>query len=107
MPLSLLLQLSFPRGVFSDTTRLESTSIVLTYGLDLFCSLVRPAAVCSTGSFRTTLHHGLDVPVVQAFDAVGPSFNHALVVAVLIAVISLVIFTRKIAIEKDLASQWK
>lgn len=73
-------------GFISSPTNLESTSLLFSYGLDLFFAPVQTA---------------------KAYDVLSPGFNYKLLYASVTLVISMVIFTSYWAKSKTLQDRWK
>ncbi len=84
--LSYYLQVSSVHAFASGQTSLESTSLVLGYGLDLFFSPVRPA---------------------KAYDILGDGFNHFVLYATIAIVVVGMIFTEILKRRKVLHDRWK
>jgi len=74
------------RYILSTPTLLESTSFVVTFGLDVFCSLVTPS---------------------QQFDMLSDDFNKAMLLVTLIALSFGVAFTGPMLKSKKLDALWK
>ena len=74
------------QGIVSSNTKLESTSMVLAYGVDLFFARVTPS---------------------NAFDRLPDSFNTIALFSLLIGLSIAVIVLRRLLKEKDLMTQWK
>ena len=75
-----------PRGIVAAPTYLESTSLVLMTGLDLFCTRVAPA---------------------REFDRLGEDFNYPALVVSIVAMAAATIASGWYATRKDLARAWK
>lgn len=71
--------------VLTEPTGLESTSLVLALGLDLFGCRVAPS---------------------KTYDMLDPNFNYALLVLVLLAMSVAVYISVKMAASKRLKDQW-
>eukprot|EP00929_Paragymnodinium_shiwhaense_P012930 TRINITY_DN120803_c0_g1_i1.p1 TRINITY_DN120803_c0_g1~~TRINITY_DN120803_c0_g1_i1.p1 ORF type:complete len:1003 (+),score=312.29 TRINITY_DN120803_c0_g1_i1:119-3127(+) len=74
------------KGVVSSPTALESTSLVFSYGLDIFFTPVQTA---------------------KAYDVLSPGFNYKLLYLSVIAVISAHLITSYLASVKALKDRWK
>jgi len=74
------------RSIVSSPVLLESTSLVCSYGLDLFCIRLNPS---------------------QTFDLLNEDFNSPFLIATVTLVIAAIFFTRRMAKAKELASAWK
>lgn len=74
------------RGVVSSHALLESTSLVCAYGLDLFCTRINPS---------------------QTFDLLNEDFNSPFLIATVTAVFIAIMWTRRMAKAKELATAWK
>lgn len=73
------------RGILCEAERLESSSIVFAYGIDMLYKVVQPAS---------------------AFDAVGNDFNQPLVMTILGGTVILVWFARRKAIQAEQQLSW-
>merc|ERR1719223_971199 len=73
-------------GIASSPTSLESTSLVFSYGLDLFFTPVQTA---------------------KAYDVLAPGFNYKFLYASVLVVLTLAIVTTYIAQYKALQDRWK
>ena len=71
--------------VFTEPTGLESTSLVLALGLDLFGTRVAPS---------------------KTYDMLDPNFNYALLLLVLGAMTAAVLVAGRLASNKRLKDQW-
>lgn len=71
--------------MLTEPTGLESTSLVLALGLDLFGSRVAPS---------------------KTYDMLDPNFNYALLVLVLVAMSAAVVVSSIVAGSKRLKDQW-
>jgi hypothetical protein len=74
------------RGIFAAPSGLESTSLMLAYGLDLFFTRLTPSGT---------------------FDILKDEFDHLLISAVLLALIAASVITKKLAKRRDLQNAWK
>ena len=73
------------QGIVSSNTKLESTSMVLAYGVDLFFARVTPS---------------------NAFDRLPDSFNTIALCSLLVGLSIAVTVLRRLLKEKDLMTQW-
>ncbi len=74
------------RGVAVEPTRLESTCLILTYGVDLFYTRISPA---------------------NGFDSLEADFNYALLVAMLLALGAGSVVMAYLSKQSALAQNWK
>jgi len=74
------------RGIASFPTRLESTSLVFAYGVDLFFTRTSPS---------------------QSFDVLGESFNRPLLVLTVVSLTAATMVAREFSSRKDLARKWR
>ncbi|KAL2911674.1 hypothetical protein HK105_208882 [Polyrhizophydium stewartii] len=72
--------------IISAPTNLESTSLVASYGLDLFCSRRVPS---------------------QSFDVLSPDFNYLGLIATLVGLVVGILVAKHFADRKRLADQWR
>ena len=82
---SLTNQVIATRGIVSSPTKLESSSLVFSYGLDCFFAVVQPS---------------------NAFDTLPPGFNYPTMYVSVIGVFAALIFTTKMAARKELKERW-
>jgi hypothetical protein len=82
---SLTNQVVATRGIVSSPTKLESSSLVFSYGLDCFFAVVQPS---------------------NAFDTLPPGFNYPTMYVSVIGVFAALIFTTKMAARKELKERW-
>lgn len=74
------------RGIHTSPTGLESTSLVLCYGLDIFHTRVQPS---------------------KMFDVLKEDFEHWLIASVVLSMLVASFITQKLASRKALNRQWK
>merc|ERR1711967_12358 len=75
-----------PRAIVAAPTMLESTSLVLTYGLDLFLTRVAPA---------------------REFDRLNEDFNYLALVGAILALTAATVASGWISEKRDLSKAWK
>merc|ERR1711904_212990 len=73
-------------GIASSPTSLESTSLVFSYGLDLFFTPVQTA---------------------KAYDVLAPNFNYTLLFCSIIVVVAALLVTCFLSRRMTLADRWK
>ena len=73
-------------NIVTAPTGLESTSVVLVYGLDLYCSRVNPS---------------------KGFDLLKDDFDHYVIASVLVGLTAAAYVTRKLSQRKMTYSAWK
>lgn len=74
------------RGIVSASTGLESTSVVVVYGLDIYCTRVMPS---------------------KGFDVLKEDFDHLVIASVLVGLTAAAYITRRLSQRKMLMSAWK
>lgn len=74
------------KSITSSHALLESTSLVCTHGIDLFCGRLTPS---------------------QTFDLLNEDFNSPFLIATVTAVFAAIVFTRRLARAKELKAAWK
>ena len=74
------------QGIITAPTGLESTSVVLVYGLDLYCAMVNPS---------------------KGFDLLKDDFDYLVIASVLVGLTAAAYITRKMSQNKALKSAWK
>ena len=74
------------RGIVSAPTGLESTSVVVVYGLDIYCTHVTPS---------------------KGFDVLKEDFDHYVIASVLVGLTAAAYITRRLSQRKMLMSAWK
>ena len=72
-------------GMIAGASNLESTSLILAYGLDVFFNHIRPS---------------------QSFDVLSTDFNYSLLVIILVVLFFIVYILRKMAKTKVLKAPW-
>merc|ERR1712038_827373 len=73
-------------NIITSPTGLESTSVVLAYGLDLYCTRVTPS---------------------KGFDLLKDDFDHFVIASVLVALTTAAYVTRKLSQRKMMKSAWR
>ena len=73
-------------NIIAAPTGLESTSVVLVYGLDLYCSRVTPS---------------------KGFDLLKDDFDHYVIASVLVGLTAAAYVTRKLSQRKGIKSAWR
>ncbi len=74
------------KQISSSPTYLESTSLVIAYGLDIYQTIRRPS---------------------QAFDILRPDFNYLALLATIVGLVIGLSVTRHFALRKQLYEAWK
>ena len=74
------------QGIITAPTGLESTSVVLVYGLDMYCAMVNPS---------------------KGFDLLKDDFDYLVIASVLVGLTAAAYITRKMSQNKALKSAWK
>ena len=74
------------KGIATAPTGLESTSVVLVFGLDMYCNRVNPS---------------------KGFDLLKDDFDYFVIASVLVGLMAAAYITRKLSQRKMLKSAWK
>lgn len=74
------------RGMLAVPSKLESTSLLFCYGLDLFFTRIAPS---------------------KTYDVLSPEFNHPVLIISMVVLVVASVVTSRMANAKDLQRQWK